>query len=58
MELSAKIVSSVNLKALTILEKRYILDASVSLECAFAGENNVVIKIQTEISPWQQVKME
>lgn len=46
----AKIVSSINIKLLTILAKRSILDACLVLVGASAGGCNTVIKIQTEIS--------
>ena len=39
-----------NLKQLTILAKRYVLYDS-------AGGHNIVVKIQTEISLWKQVKL-
>ena len=54
----AKIVNNVNLKLLTILEKRTNLDAWLSPACASAGGCNIVLKIQSEISHWQQVKIE
>ena len=54
----AKIVNNVNLELLTILEKRINLDAWLSPACASAGGYNIVLKIQSEISHWQQVKIE
>ena len=51
-------ISNAKLKPLTILVRRSILDASLAPECVSAGENiNKVFKIQTEMSPWKQVKM-
>ena len=58
MEVSAKIVSNVDLKPLTILTKSSILDALLGPKLASAVEYNPVLKIQTEISHWQQVKEE
>ena len=49
--------SKVDLKLLTILAKRSILDAWLGPGRASAGGYNTVLKIETEISPWQQVKM-
>ena len=49
--------SHVNLKPLTIPAKRPIIDVALGPECASAVEYNVVLKIQREISPWQQVKI-
>ena len=43
---------------LIILAKESILDAWLNSECAFAGELSCVLKVQTEKSSWQQVKME
>ena len=53
----AKIISNVNLKPLTVLAKSSILDIWIGPECAFPSECNTVPKIQTEITPWQEVKM-
>ena len=54
----------VPLKSLTILVKRSILDAclgpkcasagGLGPKCASAGRYNIVVKIQMEVSPWQQ----
>lgn len=33
------------------------LDPWLGPECASAGEQNTVLKIQTEISPWLGIKM-
>lgn len=49
--------SDVNLKLLTMLAKRSILDAWPGPECVSVGKYKTVLKIQTEISPWQQVNM-
>ena len=46
------------LKPLTILAKRSILDAWLFPKWVSVGGYNTVSKIQTEISPWQQVRME
>ena len=54
-ELFVKIVSNINLKSLTILEKSFTLDAWPDPEFPSAGGWNTVPKIQTKI--WQQVKM-
>ena len=45
--------SKVDLKLLTILAKKSILDAWLGPERASAGGYNTVLKIQTKISPWQ-----
>ena len=58
IKLFAKIVCKVNLKLLTILEKRSNLDASLGSECVPAAGYNIIPKIQTEITYWQQIKME
>ena len=42
---------------LAILAKRFILDAWLGPDSASAGEYNTFLKIQTEMSRWQQVKM-
>ena len=57
-ELFAKIVSKVSLKTVTILAKSSILDTWLGAECASADGYNIVLKVQTEMSPWQQVKTE
>ena len=46
------------LKPLTILAKRSILDAWLFPKWAYVGGYHTVFKIQTEMSPWQQVRME
>ena len=43
---------------LTIFVKSLVLDPWLGLEYASADEHNTVLKVQTELSPWQQVKME
>ena len=45
-------------RLLTVLPKKTLLDAWLAPECPSADGNNTVLKIQTEISPGQQVKME
>ena len=57
MELFAKIVSSVNLRSLSIVAKRPIILNAWS-ECASKGVCNTVLKIKRKISPWKFVKME
>ena len=57
IEFFAKKVTNVYLKALTVLDKSSILDALVGLEYASASRYSIALKIQTEISPWKQVKM-
>ena len=57
MELYAKTVGNINLKTLTILVKRFLLDAWLGPEYAPAGGYNIVLKIQTEISPWQHLNL-
>ena len=59
MALLAKIVSNVNLKASTILEKRLILDARLSPECTSADWYITVLKMQMKIyKDGRQVKVE
>ena len=58
MERFAKIVISINSKLLTILAKSSILDARLGPECVSTGRYNTNLKIQMELSPRQQVKME
>ena len=59
MELFTIIVSNLNLKTLTALPKRSILEAWLGTECTFAHGDNTVLKIQTEIcKDERQVKME
>ena len=57
IEFFAKKVTNVYLKALTVLNKSSILDALIGLEYASASRYSLVLKIQTEMSPWKQVKM-
>ena len=45
MELFTKIVSNVNIKPLTILEKRFTLGAWMGPECASSYVYNTVLKI-------------
>ena len=49
--------SKVNFQLLTIVAKRSALDALLGPEYALTSGYNTVLKIQTEILPWQQVKM-
>ena len=59
MVLLAKRVSKVNLKTLTILAKRLILDAWLGPGQAFANGYITVLKVQTEIcKDGRWVKME
>ena len=57
MELFAKGVSCVNVKTLTILVKRSILDG-LSPEYISPDGYKTDRIIETELSPWQQIKME
>ena len=52
-----KLLSNVILKPLIILARKFVIYTWLVPVYAFVGGYHTVLKIQTKISPWQQVKM-